>query len=95
MSLCTRVYFPKLAGSILTHDFNSCTALNALILGHSAVCPLKATTAFNNTPIAKGTGYIYVPRSLVDSYKTAENWSTFANQIRAIEDYPEVLEGWE
>jgi hypothetical protein len=36
-----------------------------------------------------------VPKSLVDAYKTAENWSTFANQIRAIEDYPEVLEGWE
>jgi hypothetical protein len=79
----------------LSNDFNGCSVLDTLILGHSAVCPLAATTAFNNTPIAKGTGYVYVPKDLVDAYKTAENWSTFANQIRAIEDYPEVLEGWE
>lgn len=32
-------------------------------------------------------GYIYVPRSLVDSYKTAENWNNYANRFRALEDY--------
>ena len=95
MSKCTRIYFPKLANSIQGYDFDSCSVLNTLILGHSAVCPLVAISAFNNTPIKNGTGYVYVPKDLVDAYKTAENWSTFANQIRAIEDYPEVLEGWE
>lgn len=40
------------------------------------------------TPIRQGTGYIYVPFTLVEAYKAADNWSTFANQIRAIEDYP-------
>lgn len=92
---CTKIYFPKLTGSIQSNDFNGCSVLKTLILGHSAVCPLLETTAFNNTPIKSGTGYVYVPKNLVDAYKTAENWSTFANQIRAIEDYPEVLEGWE
>lgn len=32
-------------------------------------------------------GYVYVPRALVDSYKTAGYWSIFANRIRALEDY--------
>ena len=39
------------------------------------------------------TGYIYVPRALVDSYKAATNWSTYADQICAIEDYPDICGG--
>ena len=35
----------------------------------------------------------YVPTSLVDTYKSATNWSTYAEQIRAIEDYPEITGG--
>ena len=38
-------------------------------------------------PIASGAGYIYVPAALVDSYKVATNWSTYAAQFRALEDY--------
>jgi hypothetical protein len=43
--------------------------------------------------IEDGTGYIYVPSALVETYKTASNWVTYAAQIRAIEDYPEITEG--
>ena len=46
-----------------------------------------------NTPIANGTGYIYVPRTLVDAYKKENDWSKYANQFRAIEDYPEICGG--
>ena len=45
------------------------------------------TVTLKNTPIASGTGYIYVPAALVDSYKAATNWSNFAAQFRALEDY--------
>jgi hypothetical protein len=66
----------------------------ALILPKTGdICNLLNTNAFVNTPIAKSTGYIYVPRALVDSYKSATNWSTYANQIRAIEDYPDITGG--
>lgn len=41
----------------------------------------------NGTPIANGTGYIYVPSALIEQYKVAENWSTYASQFRALEDY--------
>lgn len=68
--------------------FNACSALTELILRKStSICTLSNVNAINNSPIGKGTGYIYVPSALVDSYKTATNWSTFANQFRALEDY--------
>jgi hypothetical protein len=51
------------------------------------MCPLWNKNSFDSSSIAKGTGYVYVPRSLVDSYKSATNWSTYANQFRALEDY--------
>lgn len=45
----------------------------------------------NTTKMNNGEGYIYVPASMVDAYKAAKNWSTYADQIRAIEDYPEIV----
>lgn len=57
------------------------------------ICTLIATSALGGTPIANGNGYIYVPRALVDGYKSATNWSAYASQFRAIEDYPEICGG--
>ena len=67
--------------------------LKTLILRGKSVCVLESTNAFRSTPIYKQTGYIYVPSALVDSYKSGTNWSTYATQIRAIEDYPEICGG--
>lgn len=72
--------------SIAGMALENCTSLDKLVLRNNAVCSLDSS-AFNNTPIAAGSGYIFVPASLVGSYKTATNWSAYANQIRAIEDY--------
>lgn len=74
--------------SVTTIDsdaFNECIALNALILRSDSVATLSNTNALTGTQIALGTGYIYVPNSLVDSYKSATNWSTFSEQIRGID----------
>lgn len=90
-----RVYFPVFTGTITYGSFGGNKRLATLILGSDTVVSLQSTGAFDNTPIKSGTGYIYVKRALVDSYKSETNWSTFANQFRAKEDYPEVLEGWE
>lgn len=71
--------------------FQNCSKLSALILRDvAAVSSLSGN--LSGTLIASGTGYIYVPRALVDSYKAATNWSTYAAQIRAIEDYPGVCD---
>ena len=45
------------------------------------------TYTFRNTPIASGTGYIYVPSALIDTYKADSKWTTYTDQFRALEDY--------
>lgn len=79
------------ASSIAAQAFNACSALATLIIRRAtSICVLSNTSAISNSGIAKGTGYVYVPAALVDTYKAASNWSTYANQIRAIEDYPDI-----
>ena len=81
--------FPVLS-SLGYNGFNYCTALETLILRNTEQVCQQTSDAFINSKIAKGEGYIYVPSALLDAYKAATNWSTYANQIRAIEDYPEI-----
>lgn len=91
-SALTKADFSNLQ-KIRYSTFYSNKKLVTLIIRTQAVANLENTSAFKDTPIASGTGYVYVPSALVDSYKTATNWSTYANQIRAIEDYPDITGG--
>ena len=76
--------------SIAAYALGNAQQLDTLILRNSSVCKLaNSTNTFTNTKIAAGTGYIYVPDNLVDSYKTATNWVTFANQIKPISELEE------
>lgn len=69
-------------------SFYYANGLKALILRNTeTMCTLQNTNAFTGTEIAKGTGYIYVPAALIDSYKAATNWATFSAQFRALEDF--------
>ena len=79
--------------SIGSNAFREAYSLVHLILRSDTICPLSSTSAFTNTPIAEGLGWIYVPTDLVDSYKTASNWSTYASQIISIDEYPKALDG--
>lgn len=77
--------------NIPAQTFNACSALTELILRKTgSICTLSNANAVNNSPIGKGTGYVYVPKNLIESYASATNWSTFASQFRAIEDYPDI-----
>ncbi len=67
--------------------------LTAVILRSATLVTLDNKSAFSNSGISAGTGYIYVPSSLVARYKAATNWSTYAAHIRAIEDYPDITGG--
>lgn len=80
------------ANKINQAAFSYCSTLEALILRKSdAICTLAvATSAFIGSAIANGTGFIYVPAALIETYKTATNWVNYASQFRAIEDYPEI-----
>lgn len=62
--------------------------LTTLVLRKSdAICTLSHIDAFYNSPIRTSTGYIYVPASLLETYKTASKWSEYAAKFRALEDY--------
>lgn len=87
-SALTSVDFPSLTQINGTNVFYNCTNLKALILRSATVCEMDSTISLSGTPIQNGTGYIYVPRALIDSYKSATNWNTtYLNQFRALEDY--------
>lgn len=94
-STCKKLVSAKFqsATTIGGYALYNCSDLNILVLGSENVCALAATNALSGTQISSNTGYIYVPRALVDSYKAATNWSTYATQFRAIEDYPEICGG--
>lgn len=85
-SRLTTADFPAVV-SISAKAFYSCSKLASLVLRSEVMATLDRTNALAYTPITSGTGYIYVPAALVDSYKAANNWSSYANQFRAIEDY--------
>lgn len=85
-----RLDFPALKSIASHNNFNGCSRLATLILRSNTMVTLAATNAFTGTPIASGTGYIYVPAALVSTYQADSVWSTFADQFRAIEDYPDV-----
>lgn len=78
---------------VVTFDFHRLTSLpvipggstRTVIIRTPEVCALQTapgTTAVN----------VYVPASLVDSYKLETNWSEMADKIFAIEDYPDICE---
>ena len=75
--------FPSLQ-QIGSEAFSSCLLLTSLTIGSSSLCTISSTNAFANTPIANGTGHIYVPTSLYSQYITATNWSNFASSITTI-----------
>ena len=66
--------------------FRSCSSLSIITIGYSGVCSLDGSNVFSNKQITSSTGSIYVPASLVDSYKSANYWSYFSTQIFPISE---------
>lgn len=65
--------------------FLNCNLFSSMTIGYSGICSLNNIDTFSSTQITSSTGSIYVPVSLVDSYKSATNWSYFSTQIFPIE----------
>ena len=95
------VDFGGITSSIPEGCFSSCYSLTAVIIRTTyKVIGLTSTNAFQNCYHFHGTvdatynpdglkdGYIYVPDTLVDSYKTATNWVTLADQIKPLSELP-------
>lgn len=78
-----RAYLPNL--NSIGGQFQSSANLEMLIIGNqdsSSVCTSNTSNFLSGTKIANGNGYIYVPDSLINDYKSATNWSTYAAQIK-------------
>lgn len=69
------------------------TALKTLILRHSGGVVARGSSVIASSGIASKKGYIYVPAALIEDYKNSTGWSNYADQFRAIEDYPEICGG--
>ena len=76
----TQVSLP-MCSYISNYAFEACPLLSIITIGYSSLCSLGSSNVFSNTQITSSTGSIYVPTSLVDSYKSAKNWSYFSTQI--------------
>ena len=84
------IYFDVAAKNVLSNNELSFPKIKTLVLRASDVCSLGSTKILENSLIATGEGYIYVPDNLVNSYKTATNWSTYANQIKPLSELPPI-----
>ena len=87
----TTVSFPNCEIIEDTDVFGYCYNLISLYLMSTSICTLGNSKAFTSTPIAGYTtstggiyGSIYVPSSLLSSYKTATNWSYFSSRFVGI-----------
>jgi hypothetical protein len=67
--------------SIGAYAFSNCNQLSKIYLGASSVCSITTSSVFCYTKIGSKSGSIFVPSSLVATYKTAKAWSFFSNRI--------------
>lgn len=73
--------------TIQAYSFYSCPKLTTFIIRNtSKVCSLANVNAFNSSGISSGTGYIYVPDTLLTQYQESTNWSNYASQIKPLSE---------
>ena len=77
----TKASFP-VATSIGEYAFLLCKSLTTIYVGTESdtLCTLSSINAFG---YCTNLTNIYVPANLVDSYKSATNWSSYADKIKA------------
>ena len=85
-----RIHLPKLGEmTIGARTFIYCYWLHTLILGGQFKA-LENTNAFQSAGSYSEKGLrIYVPDTLVDTYKTATNWSVYADKIKPMSELEE------
>lgn len=92
-SNCSNLEVVKLGGegssnslNIATYAFNNSSKLKHLIIDRPAMATLAETSALTGTLIANGEGAVYVPESLVSTYKGNANWKNYF--ITKLQKYP-------
>lgn len=82
---CTKLRIAKFRDvqSFTGDVFYACTGLESVIIDNITP-PSLSSNAFAQT---NSTFVIYVPDGSVEAYKTASNWSTYADRIKPISEY--------
>lgn len=68
--------------------FSDCSVLEKIFLDGVTAVPTLETNVFAGTP---ETLKIIVPDTLVDSFKTATNWSAYADRIIGVTEYEQTV----
>ena len=84
----TSVIIPENVTSIGSSAFSSCRSIKHYVLECSSVPTLSNTNAFSNI---NKVATIWVKDELVEEYKSATNWSTYATYIKPISAMPQKL----
>lgn len=72
---------------------NTLSSLKTIIFSNQLTPPILETDGiFNAIPFSKGDSFIYVPDEVVEDYKVATNWVTYADYIKPLSEYVEVEE---
>ena len=77
------------AKSVAGNAFAYCSKLKTLILRYADAVVTLNSTSFSGFTFS---GYVYVPKALLESYESNSNWTSYASsaKFRAIEDYPDI-----
>lgn len=76
-------------GYLFYYTFYNTSALEQLIIRNTTRVFQVTSNMFTGSAVAAGTCQIYVPDSLVESYKTDGVWGTYAAQIHPLSELPE------
>jgi hypothetical protein len=74
------ITIPANVTNVGSYAFNTCTSLTSITC-NATTPPTLGTVAFDNTNNCP----IYVPSGSVEAYKSATNWSTYADRIQAMQ----------
>ena len=95
---CSSLQYVNLSGWTTESVTNSSTmfsrtrVIEAVVIDSPSVFTITDSSAFRGSSIKNGgTGFVYVPDSLVDEYKTATNWTTVADQIKPLSELPQEV----
>lgn len=83
----TTIDTSSLTGSIPWNTTGGCSSLKTLILRSEEAVPMLNDIRDGVPVWSNGQGHIYVPRALLEVYKTSNNWSTLTDNFRVLEDY--------
>ena len=84
----TSIVIPEGVTSIGNEAFATCHSLKNYVFNCSIVPTLSNTNAFGSN---NKSAYIWVRDELVDSYKSATNWSTYASYIKPLSSMSDKL----